>query len=149
MFIEDYIDEAFENGLTCRVDFERRNLTVSGTKLIVNGEIQGDFQWKKIENETTIIPTLEYLYRRYKHSLPSIRSENRKRRYFTALKMDELSDEDIFCPVPREKAMADLETVLLQAIISGAFSWKDDYGSWFWRGSDPDFVILKSWVVNH
>ena len=94
------------------------------------------------------LPTLEAFYDMYKNSMPSERSESKRRLYFKALPFDELTDEQLVNGLPREYAMACLEGYILCKILTGKFVWKDEYGSWYWQSKTyPDLVILKQWIV--
>ena len=139
-----------DSGETFRIDFEKRNLKVGKQFLIKNGEccddMQLDFGW----GEDKILPIIEELYDSYKHSLPSERSDKKRKKYFKALPIDKLTDSHIMMACRREGAQARLECFILCAILSGKFKWTEDMGKWFWVSKrDPDLVILKSWIENN
>ena len=94
------------------------------------------------------ISTFEDLYQVYKHSRPSERSENKQRKYFKALKLNELEEDDMLYGDDRELAQLSLELYLLCWILSGTFVWDEDsMGKWFWQSqNDKDLVILRSWI---
>ncbi|MCS2382951.1 hypothetical protein NXY25_04055 [Bacteroides thetaiotaomicron] len=90
---------------------------------------------------------MEELYRRYKHSVPSERSESKPCRYFKALQEKDLDDGDMLYGERRDKAQAELELYLLCQILGG-FRWNPKtMGHWFWQSrTDRDLVILREWV---
>lgn len=139
-----------DSGETFRVDFEKRNLKVGKQFLIKNGEccdgMQLDFGW----SEDKILPIIEELYDSYKHSLPSERSDKKRKKYFKALPIDKLTDSQLMMACRREGAQARLEGFILCSILSGKFKWTEDMGKWFWQSKrDPDLVILRSWIENN
>ena len=139
-----------DSGETFRVDFEKRNLKVGKQFLIKNGEccdgMQLDFGW----SEDKILPIIEELYDSYKHSLPSERSDKKRKKYFKTLPIDKLTDSHLMMACRREGAQARLEGFILCAILSGKFKWDESYGKWFWQSKrDPDLVILKRWIGNN
>lgn len=91
---------------------------------------------------------IEWLYRNYKHSVPSERSESKRKRYFNALKEKDLSDSDMLYGEPREVARFKLEAYVLFCIALGIFVWDEEMmGKWFWQSEcDKDLVILREWV---
>jgi hypothetical protein len=89
------------------------------------------------------------LYIAYKYSLPSERSDKKCKKYFKALPIEELTDEQLMWGVRREVAQYALEAFILCAILNGDFIWNEEvYGRWFYQDKvEPDLVILKSWIV--
>lgn len=142
--------ERVANGEKFHIDFEKRNMRVGRQYLIKNGEYDKE---RKLElaphysSMNVILYILKDLYRDYKYSTPSERSENKRRKYFKALSVDELTDEQLVNGMPREYAAAALEGYILVKIIDGSFKWDDEtMGKWFYKGEDPDFIILKKWI---
>lgn len=131
--------EKVSNGSRFTVDFEKRTLRLDGRLVDLS-----DIEYKSDDAENVLFFSL---YRTYKHSIPSERSDSHRRNYFKALPEKELSDEDMMYGQQREVARCRLELSLLLAIISGAFRWRDEWGSWFYQSPyDKDFIILRSWV---
>ena len=96
MTIYHELIERVSNGETFHVDFEKRTMKVGKEFLIKNGEYDAS---RKLNSTTdTIVPSelmlaiIESKYRRYKYSLPSERSDKKRRTYFKALSMEELTD---------------------------------------------------------
>ena len=146
--------ERVSNGETFHIDFEKRNMKVGKDYLIKNGEFDetrallGD-SFGNVHNLTDLLFELEVLYRVYKYSLPSERSDNKRRKYFKALPIEEITDEQLMLAERREYARAVLEGFVLCMIVSGQLVWDEQVmrGKWFYQNeSDPDLVLLRSWV---
>ena len=128
-------------------DLLKRNLRVAGKAVVRNGKFVGDL--KPMDTEDPL-SDIEILYARYKHSIPSERSESKRRRgtQFLALGFEDLSDEDIMYGERRNTAMARLEMFVLFTAMTGQLKWDDSWGTWFWKsGKDRDCVILKNWLT--
>ena len=78
----------------------------------------------------------------------SERSENKRRKYFKALPIEELTDEQLVIGQPREVSQANLEGFIFVQILSGNLYWDEKImnGKWFYQGNDPDLIILKKWI---
>ena len=120
---------AIENGANFRIDFQSRSLKVNGRHMIRNGRYDGA-PWLPEYGCGDFFTDVEELYRRYKHSIPSERSQSKSRRYFMALPESDLTNGDILCR------------------IIGGFTWNPEtMGKWFWQSEkDKDLVILRKWV---
>ena len=95
---------------------------------------------EKQDCEPTDIETLETVYDRYKHSIPSERTMHRTSR-FKALPESELDDDDMLYGERREDVERELEQTLR------GFTMPEDAGSWFWQSkNDRDLVVLRSWT---
>ena len=140
-----------DEGESFYIDFEKRTMKVGKDYLIKDGECDTDDKLIGTISMDNILRTIEDLYHEYKHSLPSERSENKRRKYFKALSMEELDDFHLFNPIRREPAQARLECFILCMILNGSFVWDEEkLGKWFWQSkNDPDLVILRSWVENN
>lgn len=137
---------AVESGTKFRIDFRHRSLKIGGRYVIRDGRYDGELGVPPL-TEAEVLAKMEELYRRYKHSVPSERSEGRSRRYFRALPEKELDDGDMLYGERRDKAQAELELYLLCQILHG-FRWNPEtMGRWFWQSrKDRDLVILREWV---
>jgi hypothetical protein len=63
--------------------------------------------------------------------------------------MEEITDEQLMVAERREYARAALEGFVLCMIVSGQLVWDEKImnGKWFYQSeSDPDLVLLRSWV---
>lgn len=139
---------AVEGGARFKVDFQTRSLKVDGKYVIRDGSYEGNLGVPNCSEEE-FFSKVEELYHRYKHSIPSERSENTSRRYFTALPESELSDEDMLYGCHRDKTQIELELYVLCQIING-LKWSDAMGRWFWQSKeDKELVILRQWVESN
>ena len=138
--------QAVENGASFKVDFQSRSLKLDGKFVIQDGKYEGDLGVSSC-NENEFFTTVEELYYRYKHSVPSERSESKSYRYFTALPEKSLNDDAMLYGERRDKAQIELELYILCQIING-FKWNfETMGKWFWQSkADKDLVILKNWI---
>ena len=76
---------AVDNGAKFKIDFRRRSLKINGTYIIRDGKCDRELGVPP-STEDEFFAKMEELYRRYKHSVPSERSESKPCRYFKALK---------------------------------------------------------------
>lgn len=146
MTIYEELVERVSNGETFQIDLEKRTMKIGKETLIKNGEYDSE---RKLINATTqdILMAIEALYKNYKYSLPSERSDNKRRKYFKALSIEELTDEQLIFADRREIAQAALEGYILCMVLNGQLKWADNMGSWFWQSkNDSDLVILKKWI---
>ena len=142
--------ERVSEGESFHIDFEKRNMKVGNDYLIKEGEfdeskelVSGPYDMQ------TILNMIEELYKNYKYSLPSERSDNKRRKYFKALPMEEITDEQLMTAERREFSQAVLEGFVLCMIVSGQLTWDEEVmqGKWFYQSkSDPDLVLLRTWV---
>lgn len=131
------------DGAVFKVNFETRSLSIGNKLIIKNGNYDGCLGFEAMPMDN-VIAKLEYLYSIYKHSVPSERSENKRRKYFTALPEESLTDDDMMYGELRDVAQFELELFVLCCIITGSFEFAE--GQWFWQSTnDKDLVILKKW----
>ena len=152
MTIYHELIERVSNGETFHIDFEKRTMKV-GKKFLIK---DGQYDTTRKLNSTTdaicpmelILAIIESKYRHYKHSLPSERSDKKRRTYFKAFSMEELTDEQLMRAERREIAQARLEGYILCMILENKFVWDENkLGKWFWESKeDEDLVILKKWI---
>lgn len=136
-------------GESFHVDFETRSMKVGKQFLIKNGEYDKE-RTLSFKPTMDVMQIIEELYQSYKYSLPSERSDNKRKKYFKALHVDELTDRQLMIGCRREGAQARLEGFILCMILSGCLQWDEEkLGKWFWQSkNDPDLVILRSWIEN-
>ena len=154
MTIYEELIQRVSEGETFHVDFEKRTMKIGKQKIIDCGK--WDESRNLIDDVDDIFDTLEvlcsikYLYHKYKYSLPSERSDSKRQKYFKALPIDKLTDEELMSAEKREVAQAKLEGFILCMILEGKFVWLEDImGRWFYQSkSDSDLVILRSWIEN-
>ena len=131
-------------GATLTVDFPGRTFTLDGKR-------RPAADLEREPSPDGPLETLETLYSQYKHSVPSERSDRRKKNYFKALPVDELDDDDLLFGKGREEARAELELHALACIADGSITWEDIArpGQWFRRSPrDADLVLLREWFEN-
>ena len=80
------------------------------------------------------------LYRIYKHSVPSERSESKSCRYFMALPEKSLNDDAMLFGERRDKAQVELELYVLCQILGGIKWNPETMGKWFWPVSYTHLV---------
>lgn len=113
----------------------------------LNGKLVDLSRLELPDVEMPVMAWIEILYKYYKRSIPSERSESHRRCYFKAKAESEISDEDMMYGEPREPMRCRLELFVLLSIYHGKLTWHDEWGSWFWQSpSDKDLIILREWV---
>ena len=147
MTIYEELIQKVSEGSRFNINFETRTMKIGKKKVIDNGEY-GDKELISIKINDPL-DIIENLYSQYKFSIPSKRSENKRRGYFKALSANELTDEELICGERREVARARLEGFILCMILNGKLTWDEfTMGKWFWQSNnDPDLVILKKWIM--
>lgn len=140
---------AVEQGAKFKVDFQKRLLKIGDKIIIDNGKYEGNLGIEVVGDIIEFVANVESMYDSYKHSMPSERSENKRKRYFIALPEKDLDDEDMLYGVGRDVAQITLELYLLSQILLG-FQWNEAVmGKWFWQSQvDKDLVILRKWFNN-
>ena len=140
--------ERVSNGEAFCIDFEKRTMKIGKRKIIDGGEY--DETRGLIDFKGFVFEAIDKLYKNYKHSLPSERSDSKRRKYFKALSVNEISDEQLMVAERREVAQAKLEGFILCMILMNIFTWDEfTMGRWFYQSTnDPDLVILRSWIEN-
>lgn len=140
-----------ENGERFHINFEQRTMKVGQDKVIDNGEYDTTqvLHDERFDNSRELLNRVRELYMAYKFSLPSERSDKKRKKYFKALPIDELTDEQLIYGVRREIAQYTLEAFILCAILNGDFIWDDEiHGKWFYQDKlEKDLVILKNWIT--
>ena len=140
--------EAVEHGSRFKIDFQHRSLKVDGKFVIKDGEYKSELG---IDIPDNPIPEIERLYHQFNHSIPSERSEHKRRIYFRALAEHELEDDDMLYGIHRETAQVALELYVLCAILQNKLVW-DNFAKdkWFWQSpNEPSLIILKKWINNN
>ena len=136
-----------EQGEKFKINFEQRSMKVGKDWLIKNGECEvGRILYGK--NPITIKEQIEQMYRDFKYSCPSERSDSKRKGYFKALSVDELTDEQMIYGENRELMQCKLEGFILCAVLMGHLKWEDlTEEKWFWQSkTEPDLIILKQWI---
>ena len=140
-----------ENGDRFHINFEERTMKIGQDKIIDNGEYDTTqvLYYEEIDNPRELLNKVRELYIAYKFSLPSERSDKKRKKYFKALSIDELTDKQLIYGARREIAQYILEAFILCAILNGDFVWDDEiHGKWFYQDKiEKDLVILKNWIT--
>lgn len=149
MTIYDELVQKVSDGDTFYINFKNRSMKI-GKKFIITDGVYND-ERKLIEydysNTEEILNKIESLYADYKYSLPSERSDSKRRKYFKALSMEELTDKQLIVAQRREVAQAKLEGFILCTVLNGQFKWSNEMGKWFWEcKNDSDLVLLRRWI---
>lgn len=153
MTIYEELVQRVSSGEAFRIDFEKQTMKIGKQKLVKNGEYDEDrtLMTKELLETSDVLSFIEELYAVYKYSLPSERADSKRRKYFKALSMNEITDEQLFVAKNREVAQAKLEGFILCSILEGHFMWdEEEHGKWFYQSkNDPDLVILRKWIENN
>lgn len=144
---EELIERVF-NGETFYINFEKRTMKIGKEKIIDNGEY--DESRELIDFKGFVFERIDKLYENYKYSLPSERSDSKRKKYFKALPVEQIPDERLMVAERREVAQCKLEGFILCMILMNVFTWDEfTMGKWFWQSkNDSDLVILRSWLEN-
>ena len=151
MTIYDELKQRVSDGETFYINFKNRSMKIGKKFVIADGIYDTERQLIDCDCSDTaeILSKIEKLYADYKYSLPSERSDSKRRKYFKALSIDELTDKQLVVSQRREIAQAKLEGFILCMVLNGKFKWTTEMGKWFWESkSDPDLVILKNFIEN-
>ena len=137
------------------INFKNRALKIGKKFVIANGiydtsrELIHDIEC--CVDTKCLLAFIDGLYHHYKYSLPNERNDSKRRQYFKALTADKLTDKQMAIGMNREIARAQLEGFILCMIVNGIFVWDEaEMGKWFYQSkTDPDLVILRSWIENN
>ena len=156
MTIYEELVQRVSDGETFRIDFEKRTMKIGKNFLIKNGEYDTSRCLFHEDDEAflpmdLILGSINVLYVGYKYSLPSERSDKKRRAYFKALSMDEIPDCRLMTAERREVAQAKLEGFILCMMLENRFVWDEKVmGKWFWQSKGHnDLVILRKWIENN
>ena len=142
MRYEEIIEEV-RNGAKFNISFEERRVRINGK------EIDTTDLGIPVASLEEALGLIELHYINYKRSVPSERNDSKRRRYFRADKMENLSDRELCCNELREVAQVDLELLVLGFILNGSLIWDEEKmnGTWFWKSKKyPELVILRDWI---
>lgn len=133
------IIENVQDGAKFTINLQKRTLRLDG-KLV---EIEQTSAFSCLPQN--FIECLENLYQDYKYSVPSERSNSRRRNYFRALREKDLTSRDMMYGLPREEARFSVEMLVLCSLLNG-LKWDESWGKWFWQSTkDKDLVLLREW----
>lgn len=107
----------------------------------LDGEKITQFEWGTLDKYGNVWDAINMFYAEYKNSTPT---KNDKRSYFKAKSADDMTMGELARGDNREVCRAMLEGYILWAKVNGMIPSID---GWFYQSkTDPDLVILKSWV---
>ena len=153
MTIYEELIKRVQEGESFYINFKNQALKIGKEFVIADGFYDDERTlYTDCEMEMSdVLSFIETLYESYKYSLPSERSDSKRRQYFKALPADKLTDKQMATGERREVARARLEGFLLCMIVDGFFVWdEDELGKWFYQSTrDPDLVILRNWIENN
>ncbi len=134
-----------QSGAKFHIDFQKRSMKIDGKYVIKQGEYESELGLQAFDSPLIIITQL---FVRYQHSLPSERSDHKRRKYFNALPEHQLSDEDMLYGESREVAQIKLELYVLIMILNGSLKW-DEFAKdkWFWQSPvAKELIVMKEWI---
>jgi len=153
MTIYEELIKRVEEGESFYINFKNQALKIGKEFIVADGFYDDErilYTTSELEM-SEILAYIETLYENYKYSLPSERSDSRRRQYFKALPVDKLTDKQMATGQRREVARARLEGFILCMIVDGFFVWnEEEMGKWFYQSNrNPDLVILRNWIENN
>ena len=154
MTIYEELIKRVEEGESFYINFKNRALKI-GKEFVISDGVYDDSKELifsiKCTDMKPLLGIIDALYKNYKYSLPSERSDSKRRQYFKALPVDKLTDKQMATGERREVARAKLEGFILCMILNGKMQWDESkLGKWFYQSkTDPDLVILRSWIENN
>ncbi len=142
MLYENIVHE-IENGAICSVNFRTETIMINGKDAIKEDK---EFFDREMTSEE-ILNKIYDLYEEFKYSVPW--KDTKRKSYFKAVTIDELTEEQMICNEDRKTAQAKLESFILCVKLSNMFEWDNaKYGTWFWKSrEDEDLVVLKIWLI--
>ena len=142
MELYDEIINSVSSGSVFNVDLKKKVLQLDKNNIPL-GNISVN-----ISSSEDMLSTIHKLFERYKYSVPSERSEGKRRRYFKALKLSEIDYDDFMFGEGRDTAQIKLELYVLLSSIYYKNFWEEIFKEHFFYQSDKDkdLIILKDWV---
>lgn len=142
MELYDEIINSVSSGSVFNVDLKKKVLQLD------KNNIPLDNINVNISSSEDMLSTIHKLFERYKYSVPSERSEGKRRRYFKALKLSEIEYDDFMFGEGRDTAQIKLELYVLLSSIYHKDFWEEIFKEHFFYQSDKDrdLIILKDWV---
>ena len=142
MELYDEIINSVSSGSVFNVDLKKKVLQLD------KNNVPLDNINVNISSSEDMLSTIHKLFERYKYSVPSERSEGKRRRYFKALKLSEIEYDDFMFGEGRDTAQIKLELYVLLSSIYHKDFWEEIFKEHFFYQSDKDrdLIILKDWV---
>lgn len=153
MTIYEELIKRVSEGELFYVNFKNRALKIGKKFIIADGVYDNSRELIACpyQDPKSLLDVIDNLYCNYKYSLPSERSDSKRRKYFKALSVNEMNDMQLIAGERREVAQARLEGFILCMILNRKLQWDEaKLGKWFYQSkTDPDLVILRSWIENN
>ena len=97
MTIYEELVRRVSDGESFYISLEKRQMKIGKEPIVVCNGVY-DVTRKLINDDdltdiNAVLRKIEHLYQNYKYSLPSERSDNKRKKYFKALPMEEITDE--------------------------------------------------------
>ena len=142
MELYDEIINSVSSGSVFNIDLKKKVLQLDKNNITL------DNMSVNISSSEDMLSTIHKLFERYKYSVPSERSEGKRRRYFKALKLSEIEYDDFMFGEGRDTAQIKLELYVLLSSIYHKDFWEEIFKEQFFYQSDKDkdLIILKDWV---
>lgn len=142
MELYDEIINSVASGSVFNVDLKKKVLQLD------KNNVPLDNISVNISSSEDMLSTIHKLFERYKYSVPSERSEGKRRIYFKALKLSEIDYDDFMFGEGRDTAQIKLELYVLLSSIYYKNFWEEIFKEHFFYQSDKDkdLIILKDWV---
>ena len=142
MELYDEIINSVSSGSVFNVDLKKKALQLD------KNNVPLDNINVNISSSEDMLSTIHKLFERYKYSVPSERSEGKRRRYFKALKLSEIEYDDFMFGEGRDTAQIKLELYVLLSSIYHKDFWEEIFKEQFFYQSDKDkdLIILTDWV---
>ena len=137
-----------EDQYAVSVDLIKKNLIINGQYWIREGKVTdlAPIDLLHTTYKEPAVDILEQLYEVYKYSYPTESESKKKHNYFYALPAEKLDEYDLVNGVDRYLARVVLESAVLLFTVSGYLKWDESWGTWYYKGSDPGFILLRDWV---
>jgi hypothetical protein len=153
MTIYEELVKRVSDGESFYINFKNRSIKIGKKFIITDGIYDKERELINCYCDDVVetLSKVEKLYKDYKYSLPSERSDSKRRKYFKALPIEEIPDDKLLIAKRRETMQAALEGFILCAVITDQLKWDEEImgGKWFYQSEkDPDLVILRSWIEN-
>lgn len=144
--INDILEAIKDRGAKFTINFQERTLKVNDKLICKNKTIE----LLPVLETDEFLRRLDSIYKDYKYSVPSERSESRSKNYFKALPEEELTDLQMWCGMSREVSRFIIEMLCLSQILNG-WQWDEEkMGKWFYQSKkDKDLVLLRQWFDNN
>jgi hypothetical protein len=146
MSIYSYLLDRVSQGAKFNINLVEKILKIDGKEIVLEGNLIDEDNMKFLcISDLSPWEQVEYLYKKYKRSVPSTHNNGNKP-YFKADSIDDLTDDEIAFNGVRNWCQAVLEGFMLLAGLSGWLKFENE-NHWFWQSKVfPELVVLKEWI---